>query len=329
MRIHVVICLVVLASTARAQSTAKSHRFPAASDTDTWQQLRGENPALPAWARTLVQPLPKTTGAMLHLDHLHRAKNPLGPVLAGKMHWAAADAMGSEYGKKYAEADLRRAGLKDDDLKKLAGDVANLTEEDRLVVAFARKLTKAAYTVSDDEMAELLKRFGPDKLVAIVHTIAWANFQNRIVLALGVAVESDGPLPPLDFQLDADLQAKLTTPARPTWKELQALRTPVGPYEPPEWRKQTDAELAEGLNRQKARKARVPLPDPKRLNDLPQYSRAQAQRVVWTNVSAGYQPQLTTTWFDTMRTFHQEAKLDTVFRNSMFWVITRSNECFY
>jgi hypothetical protein len=43
----------------------------------------------------------------------------------------------------------------------------------------------------------------------------------------------------------------------------------------------------------------------------------------------GYQPVLTKAWFDCMGTFQQEASLDRVFSNTYFWVITRSNDCFY
>src|SRR4051794_14049087 len=196
--------LGIVLGAALAVSAADPPRFPAASSPDAWKRLRGEEPPLPAWARVLVQPLPKTTAAMLRLDHLHRAKNPLGPVLAGKLHRAAADAIGCPYSKRYAEADLRRAGLQDDDFRKLDGDPAKLPEADRLALTFARKLTKAAWSLSDEEMAALLQQFGPEKVVAMVHTLAWANFHNRIVLALGVEVESDGPLPPLDPALNAE-----------------------------------------------------------------------------------------------------------------------------
>src|SRR5262245_8447665 len=78
-------------------------RFPAASAEEAWSRLPLAAPPLPAWARTLAGPLPRTTAAMLELDHLHRAKSPLGPVLAGKMRWMAADAIGCEYGRRYAE----------------------------------------------------------------------------------------------------------------------------------------------------------------------------------------------------------------------------------
>jgi alkylhydroperoxidase family enzyme len=73
---------------------------------------------------------------------------------------------------------LRRAGLTDADLHKLSGVPANLPESDRLVLDFARKLTRAAETVTDAEVAALLERFGPEKVVAMVHTLAHTNFQN-------------------------------------------------------------------------------------------------------------------------------------------------------
>ena len=312
--------IAVWADIAGAQAESKAPpRFPQMGNDEAWKQISG-NPALPAWALALAEPLPRTVGAMLRLDHLHRTRNPLGSVLAAKLHWAAADAMGSEYGKRYAEADLRKAGLKDDDLQQLAGDSKKLPYPDRIAVQFARKLTRAAYKLTDDEVAELIKEFGADKVVAMVHTLAWANFQNRIILALGVQVERDGPLPPLDPHLDAERQGK--APARPPWKEVQSAGTAVD-IGRPDWRQLTDAELEAALAEQKDRKPRIPLPQ--QTAD----AKAPATKVVWTHVSSGYQPLLTQTWFETMRTFQQEAKLDRVFSNSYFWVITRANECFY
>jgi alkylhydroperoxidase family enzyme len=316
--------LAVTVGTAQAQPVPKTPPlFPPAGTDEAWKQLRGENPRLPAWARALANSLPRTTGSMLLLNHVHRAQNPLGPVLAGKLHWAAADALGCEYARKYAEADLRRAGLKKDDFRALAGDPMKLSEEDRAAVTFARKMTKAAYSVTDDEVAELLKQFGPPKVVAMVHTLAWANFQNRIVLALGVAVEPGGPLPPLDPHLDPERQAKLVPPARPPWEKARAATTSGTEIVGPDWRAQTGAELEAILEQQKGRKPRIPVP-----TDVKD-SKGKPSKIVWTQVSLGYQPLLTRTWFDTMAAFQQESKLDKVFSNSYFWVITRSNECFY
>jgi alkylhydroperoxidase family enzyme len=324
MSLVAVAVLAMPGGNAIAQTTPTSPpRFQAAGTDEAWKQLRGENPRLPAWARALANALPRTTGSMLLLDYVHRAKNPLGPVLAGKLHWAAADAIGCDYAKKYAEADLRRAGLKDDDLQALAVDPQKLSEEDRAAVAFARKMTRAAYTVTDEDVAELLRQFGPEKVVAMVHTLAWANFQNRIVLALGVAVEPGGPLPPLDPHLDPEQQAKLVPPARTPWEKARAATTSATEIAGPNWRAQTAFDLEAVLDQQKGRKSRIPVP-----TDVKD-SKGKPSKIVWSQVSLGYQPLLTKTWFDTMAAFQQESKLDKVFSNSYFWVITRSNECFY
>src|SRR5437763_12984100 len=99
-----------------------SSRLPAAPPDQAWSQLPRENPPLPAWARVLVRTHPRTTGAMLEIDRLHRADNPLGPALAAKLRWVAADALGSEYGRSTALADLKRAGTTPDEVQRLVAD---------------------------------------------------------------------------------------------------------------------------------------------------------------------------------------------------------------
>jgi hypothetical protein len=264
---------------------------------------------------------------MLELDHLHRSANPLGSVTAGKLRWAAADTLGCDYGRRYAEADLRRVGLTEVDLLRLSGDASVLPEDDRLAVGFARKLTRAAETLTDAEVATLLERFGPEKLVAMVHTVAYANFQNRIFLALGVTVEPGGPLPPLAPNLDAAKRARVPTPDRPPKQATGDASAITGAR--PQWQERDFGELQAALLKQKNRAPRIPLPDPSRMAGLPPGAKAQASRIVWSAVSMGYQPQLTAAWFDCMAVFQRESKLDRVFSNSFFWVVTRSNECFY
>jgi alkylhydroperoxidase family enzyme len=303
-------------------------RLPAASNDEAWKQLPRKDPPLPSWARVLVRPLPQTTGTMLELDHLHRAKNPLDAALAAKLRWAAADALGCDYGRRYADADLRRAGLSDADLKKLGGDFRKLPAAERAACAFARKLTLAARTVTDAEVAELLDAFGPEKTAAIVHTVAYANFHDRILLALGAAVEADGPLPPLDAALDPEKRAKVAAPKRPAWTDLKG-----GADAParagPAWGERSFEDLTRAVERQKERKPRVPLPDAERLAALPPDAKARAEKIAWLTVSMGYQPRLTKAWFDCLRAFEKEADLDPVFANEVFWVVTRGSECFY
>jgi len=76
-------------------------------------------------------------------------------------------------------------------------------------------------------------------------------------------------------------------------------------------------------------KPRIELPDALRLARLPRPDRERVAGTTWGKVSMGYQPLLTSAWFQTMGSFEQESKQDEVYANSVFWVVTRTNECFY
>ncbi len=314
-----VVILCFLPATAWADPPEKEKpRFPALESAEAWKLLPRETPTLPSWARTMAAALPRTTGAMLELDHVHRVRNPLGPMLAGKLRWASADANQCDYARRYAESDLRRAGLSDDDIKKLAVVPRKIVDDEQAILAFARKLTLAACTVTDEEMADLMQRFGPEKMVAVVHTLACANFQQRVFFALGSQVEENGPLPPVDFKLDAVTKPRAMP--RPDWKEIGSIKTKVAAMTP-DWGGRDFDGVQKELENQKGRQGRIapPQPDPK----------AKPTRVVWSQVSVGYQPLLAKTWSQCLASFQQESQFDKVFANTMFWVITRSNECFY
>lgn len=302
-----------------------SPRLAPLSHASAWEHLPRATPPLPTWARILVGSLPRTTALQLDLDYLHRVKNPLGPTLAGGLRWTVADANQCAYARQSAEADLTKAGFSADRLAQL-GDPAAWSEDERIALDFARKLTHDGAAITDDEFAALLGAFGEDDTVAIVHTVAHANFQNRIFLALRLTAEPDGAAPPMEVRPTAESTYK--APPRPELPES------VGPDHVPdhatvEWSDRSYDELRERLGRQKERPLRIAMPDQVRLARLPRPDRARVAGTVWGKVSMGYQPVLTSAWFQTMGAFDSEAKLDDVFANSVFWVITRENDCFY
>jgi hypothetical protein len=88
-------------------------------------------------------------------------------------------------------------------------------------------------------------------------------------------------------------------------------------------------DVTAGVEGQRQRRSRIPLPEQARLDKLTGDAKRMADAILWNTVSAGYQPELTNAWFVCLRAFQAEAKLDKVAGNSLFWVVTRSNECFY
>jgi alkylhydroperoxidase family enzyme len=302
-------------------------------DADMWAKLPPHVlPAdirLPAWAKELASALPKTTAAMLELDYLQRAKSPLDPKLRAKLRWVAAQVNGSAYGMSYALADLRRTGANEEEIRQLQGDPGQWPASERGALEFARKLTKEAYKVQDEEVADLRRRHSDANVVAMVLLLAYANFQDRLTNALGIEVEAGGPLPPLAVQFAKPIQGGVEPAPR---------RAPDGGGKSPadkvtdfDWRQFNFADLKNKMSGQQARSPRIPVPAFESIRKyLPaNYPKDRELTIRWSLVCLGYQPELASAWSQCTRQFADESKQDRVFEESLFWVVTRSLQCFY
>jgi alkylhydroperoxidase family enzyme len=327
--------LIMLLLDEAARDNQPAARVPLLGDAQAWRLLpaaeKGAGQPLPAWARALARSLPRTTAAMLELDHLHRAGGALDPLLRGKLRWAAARANGCAWTQAQALADLRRGGLDDAGAVALAGDWKALPAAERDALNFARKLTQAAYGVTDEEVAALVRAHGEKRVVAMVLLLAYASFQDRLILSLGLRPETDPPLPPLAVRFRKDRDA----PARPA----PAARAKPADEAAPAAERITDADwrafdferLQQQMEGQRARAPRVPVPpwEEVRKHYPPGQAPARPLRIKWSLVCLGYQPELALGWGACTRAFGQEAKQDRVFEESLFWVVTRSLQCFY
>lgn len=304
-------------------------RFAAMPNNEAWQRLPLQAPELPAWATILARPLPKSTGALLMLDSHHRTSNPIGNTLAAQLRWIAADAMGCDYARACSASDLLRNGQPLEAIQALRQDHARWTPMERATFQFAEQLTVAAYQVTDDEVAVLREHYGPEVLVGIVHTVAFANFENRLFLALGLSAEEEAAVPPVEWRIDLEHGQAAAPPGRPSHDDLLSADAAADVSVSNDWNLQPLTLLNERQKLQHQRPGRVPIPDDAALSELTPEQRQRSGRIVWSRVSLGYQRALTQGWFRLMDAFREESQLDRVFANTMFWVVTRSNECFY
>jgi alkylhydroperoxidase family enzyme len=330
-------------------SPAAAH-VPVLTDAQAWKSLppaeEGSGRPLPVWARALAGSLPKTTAALIDWDYAQRAESPLPPQLRAKLRWVTAQANRCEYAKAYARADYLRAGGRAEDLDDLPRRLEQLPGPERLALQVMRQLAEAAYTVTDAQMAELIQGHGERQVVAMVLLSAYANFQDRLLLALGAAVEKGGPLPPLKVRFHSPPApvkpagpekeppgGKTKGPARklsPPAKDPPAVPERV---DDPGWAALSVETLQELVRQQVARRqARIRIPDPEsvRANLPAEMPRPDKQvQIVWHLVTFGYQPHLTAAWSRTGRAFREDSDLDRVHSGSMFWVVTRAAHCFY
>ncbi len=314
---------------------ASEARVPLLSDEEAWKRLppveSGGGQPLPSWARALAGALPYTTAATLELDRTYRTSDALDPRLAGAIRLTVARTLRSDYGQAYAEFDLRRAGLDQAAIDRLKSDTSTLPASEQAVLSFARRMTTAGYTTTDAEVAGLVESFGEAKVVAIVLQIAYANFLDRMAMALGLTVEPGGPVPPVDVRF-----------AKPSGPDIPAATRPAPPSNPeartsntasdPDWSVFNHAQLQEKLEAQRDRKPRVSIPTWEEFRAaLPEglYPRSKPLRIRWSLLVSGRQPKLGPAWIKCLRVFEEEAKQDRVFEESLFWVVTRSLRCFY
>jgi alkylhydroperoxidase family enzyme len=324
---------------------------PILTDEQAWKNLppveEGSGQALPAWIRALAGSLPKTAAAMIELDYAQRAENPLPAKLRAKLRWIAAHANRCEYAKAYARADYVRAGGRAEDIDDLPRQLDKLPEAERLALQLVRQLTESAHTVTDEQMARLVKLYGEKQVVAIVLVAAYANFQDRLLLALGVSVGPKGPLPSVKVRFrKPPPPAKSAEPKKeladekvndPPKRKLSPpeKNPPAVPekLDDPEWTDVSFETLQERLKHQQARpKARIRIPKWETVRDSLPADVPKPQtptRVRWSLLTFGYQPRLSMSWSTGLRAFREESDLDPVFHESMFWVVTRSLQCFY
>jgi alkylhydroperoxidase family enzyme len=304
------------------------------TDEECWKRMppaaTGGGQPLPNWAKAVATRLPRTAAAMLALDRAQRTKTPLDPVLRARMRWVIAHANRCAYSEAYALADLKRAGGDEASIQALARGPEGWLASDREPLELARLLTQGAPSIPDELFVRLRYRFGDRAVAAMVLLGAYGNFQDRVVLGLGLPLEPGGPLHPLDvaFAPGAFQAVPILPPQGGLPRLLSAGATVV--ERDPHWSEVSYEALQSRLDRQRSRAPRLPIPSWDAVKPgLPPALASRPTRIVWNLVCSGYVPELAVPWSVATRTMWAEAGQDRVFEESLFWVQARAVECSY
>lgn len=317
-------------------ASKQSARFPVLDNDEAWKRLPAveetSSKILPLWARSLAKSLPETTAVMLEQDYAYRTSEAFDPRLRAKMRWVAARANQCDYSRAYAEADLRRLGAKDSEIQELNQRTAATEPKEQAALEFAQKMTLAAYSVTDEEVEDLIGLFGEKAFVAMVLQMAFANFQDRILLALSVPIEPEGPLPPISIRFVPRKPDKVVESVpRPAPVDSPADDVPVM-IRDLDWTSLSFEQLQGQLEQQRSREPRIRVPTfSEAVQLLPpgMVSPDRPVRIKWSLAIMANQPDLAMLWLRGLGTFGREANQDRIFEETLFWVVTRSLQCFY
>ena len=308
------------------------------SNEDAWKRLpkaeTGQGQPLPSWARMMVGEVPRSTAAFLQLDLAQRTKSPINPKLRAAMRWIPAHANHSSYAEAYAIADAKRAGLDDAKLKALSLEgYPGWSDAEKAALTFAYKMTVASDTVTDAEFAILVKNFGENQAASMVLLLAYANFQDRLLICLGAPIEEGGPLPPVEVSFAPESFTTKALPPHPAQKK--PLPKPTGTdlvQDDPSWASSSYESLQVALEAQRRKPTRLAIPEWDQVaKNLPEGAFKNPSDIIWYRIVFKYAPELAVPFDIYMRTAAAEtdAKWDRIFGQSLFWVVTRAINCPY
>lgn len=283
---------------------------------------------LPVWANAFAVNNPHLTAAMLELDYKFRAVPPDVLRLRSLARLAVAQANECAYGMAYANYDLGRCNASE--LGSITIETTDsLPELERRIFRFARQMTIAARDVADEDVEYLKDELGERELVGLVLHIGYGNFQDRLVHALQLPLEENGPLPPEEWNFVNSTPNGRNTPSadRP---EMADSASQASNGSTKSWEGLAIDDVQSRLSSQRNREARIRVPDWEEIRrQLPEGLYPRPLRIRWSRVVVGYQPVIGPAWIKCLRVFEQEAHQDRVFEESVFWVVTRGLGCFY
>lgn len=309
-------------------------------DADCWKLLpptiRGTEQLLPTWARMLAKDMPRTTAAFLELDRAQRTAGPVDLVLRAAMRWTAANANRCEYARQTAAADALRAGVSKNKWSALErGERSGWTPAEQAALEFAHAMTVDSDGYSDDAFARLVEQFDARQAASMVLHMAYANFQDRLLIALGAPLETE-PLPPPSVEFDpatfviAMPASRSRKPSPPAASEAAGEPDVIADPTPNTWLPYPELQLR--LESQRRRETRLRIPEWDEFADrLPEGLMQKPSDIIWYRIAFGYAPELAVPFEIYMRTAGSEVSRnwDRIFGGSLFWMVTDAMKCPY
>lgn len=311
------------------------------SNEAAWQAMpraeQGSGSPLPSWIRMLAREMPRTAAAFLELDWAHRTQSSVEPGLRAAMRYVASQANGCRYAQATAEADARRAGVSSEKWSSLHTQKrSGWSAAEQAALKFAHDMSVDSDSVTDRQFAELVEHFSDRQAAAMVLGLAYANFQDRLLICLGAPLEEGGPLPPVAARFSSDSLTKHTLPP-PTGAppeipgtKPQSAKDVIQDESPYTWLSYED--LQARLKQQRQRTTRLPIPKWEQFAArLPEGLMEKPSDIVWYQIAFGYADELAVPFEIYLRTAATEiaGNWDRTFGNSIFWMVTDAVKCPY
>lgn len=144
-----------------------------------------------AWMRLLAN-FPNES--LRRIDSLLDAKveeQDLSLLDRARVSWVVARQDRAWYAVAHAMQRLQDLGQTADQVYALDGDQSALTESERAILVMARKLATSPITLSDDEVAKVVRLAGPRRATQLINFVTSRAYFDRVTEAAGLSTSED------------------------------------------------------------------------------------------------------------------------------------------
>jgi hypothetical protein len=116
-------------------------------------------------------------------------KGDLKPLLKAQVSWIVARQDGAWYAAGRARRRLLELGWTEEQVYRLDGNWSEFAPAERALFTLARNLAASPIVLTDDDVAEALRRTGPREVVQLISYTTNRAFFDRVTEAAGLRLE--------------------------------------------------------------------------------------------------------------------------------------------
>jgi hypothetical protein len=150
---------------------------------EAWTEER-----LPQWVRLLAN-FPREGKSRISTHRRAEAEGDLSPLLKAQVSWIIARQDRAWYAVGEAQRRLRNLGCSDEQIYALDGDWQGFTPAEQAQFTLARDLAASPIVLSDEDVAQALKRTSPREVVQLISYTTTRSFFDRVTEAAGLQLE--------------------------------------------------------------------------------------------------------------------------------------------
>ena len=156
---------------------------------ETWLKEVGQDIPVSFWVRLIANFPNEAAGRIPSLASRERQTGNLTELQKAQLNWIIARQDRAWYAVGQSLRKLKSLGQSEEQIFALDGDLSELSETDRLLFLFAKKLAASPIASSDEDAAAALQKAGPRTVVQTINHVASCAYFNRITEAAGLPLE--------------------------------------------------------------------------------------------------------------------------------------------